>query len=272
MRPRQVGLVVLIEGEHPHHATTDLVLVTEDACRQRNGAHIGRIEVALLHRIQPFGTLEQERLDVLELLVENRDVAFGPGIDRLLCHDAVVGDRHHQVAAETGRPVQQQDSGPALDRVTGREGQHRFLVRLVQRDVHEPDALAEQAVRVDDAAHRPDLIGGQRGQRVIRCRGGVWSTLQWLRCSSDALLVDRRVRDELVRPARRSAAARRRPRTCRPAARRARRPWWRAADEQCRDGGHHEQTARPTKPGRARRACQVPVSTCWAGKYTTTAT
>ena len=99
--------------------------------------------------------------------------------------DAVVGDRHHQVAAETGRPVQQQDSGAALDRVTGREGQHRFLVRLVQRDVHEPDALAEQAVRVDDAAHRPDLIGGQRGQRVIRCRGrGLVDGFQWLRCSS----------------------------------------------------------------------------------------
>ena len=45
------------------------------------------------------------------------------------------------------------------------------LVRLLKRDVDEPPALAEQAVLVDDAAHRADLIGGQRGQRVIRRRG-----------------------------------------------------------------------------------------------------
>ena len=171
MRPRQIGLVVLVERQHPHHAPAHLVLVAEHAGRQRNRAHVLRVEPSLVHGVEPFGALEQERLDVLELLVEDRDVAFVRGVDRLLCHDAVVGDRHQQVSAETGRPVQQQDSGATFDRVAGAECEHRFLVRLIERDVDEANALVEQAVCVDDAADRADLIGGQRRQRMIRCRG-----------------------------------------------------------------------------------------------------
>ena len=85
-------------------------------------------------------------------------------------HDPFVGDRHDQVGAEAGGPVQQQDSGTTLDRVARREREHRFLVRLVERDVDEPHVLAEQPCASTMRARGTDLVGSQRRQRMIRCR------------------------------------------------------------------------------------------------------
>ena len=82
MRPWQVGRVVLIEGEHAHDAVAHLVLVTEHAGRQRNRTDVLRVEVSLAHRGQPFVASSRKRLDVLELLVEDRHVAFAAGVDR----------------------------------------------------------------------------------------------------------------------------------------------------------------------------------------------
>ena len=104
-------------------------------------------EVALAHRREPLGHSSRNASMSSNSWSRIGTWPSAPASMSTPADDAVAGDRHHQVAAHAGRAVQQQHAGPALDRVAGREGQHGLLVRLLERDVDEPDAVAQQAVR-----------------------------------------------------------------------------------------------------------------------------
>ncbi len=191
VRPRQVRLVLLVEGEDADDAVPDLVLVTEHAGRQGNRPDLRRFDAALGHRREPVGAAEQERLDVLELLVEDRHVAVGGGIDGGRADHAVLRHRHDEVGADAGGAIEQQDPGASLDRVARCEREDRGLVRLGECDEDEAHVLADQSLVGEERFRRPDLVRRQRSERMVRGWRNRWRPgSRWWRYSSCDLLVD----------------------------------------------------------------------------------
>ena len=172
MRPRQVGLVLLPEREHPEHPPALLVLVVEHAGGQRAGADLRHVGGAATgDRREPPVVGLHEPVDQFELLVEHGRGALGPRVELPEVHDGAVGDVGHRLGDGAGRDVQQERLHVAVE-LRGPLGvEHIPLVRLAQHDVGEAGGVGDQPRPRQDLACPLDLGAGQRRERVGR-RGG----------------------------------------------------------------------------------------------------
>ena len=166
VRPRQVGRVGLVEAEHADHPVPELVLGKYEPADSGTDRTFGDVEAALGHGRDPALVGGEDRLDGLELLVEDRQLAVGDAVDLDVSTTAPRGDRDDVVAAVAGGPVEQQHPDPPLDRVARVEGEDGALVRLVEADVDELVCSPDQAGAADDVAGGGELLGGELGERV----------------------------------------------------------------------------------------------------------
>ena len=167
VRPGQVGVVLLHEGQHPHHPPADLVLEAVAAGGQRAGPELADVgQPAPGHRGPPALVGVHDLLGPREVLHQDRQRAVLLVVEHPPRDDRAFGQRDHHVARLAGGDVDQHRPQRPLRHVAGLEGQHLGLRRLLEPVVGEPHVLTQQPGRGQDLTTGEELLAGRRVERV----------------------------------------------------------------------------------------------------------
>ena len=158
--------MVLHEEQGPGDTVVDFVLKAVVAGRERNGDDLGRIDAAALDSFLESGIGLDDRADELKFLIQNGDLAvfWRNVVHRYDGRSANVDD---DILGSAVGQIDEDDTGPAPDRVTRPESQDLVLVGLFKSGVDEPRRVFEQTGTGDDGAQGFHLLDGEVAQWVV---------------------------------------------------------------------------------------------------------